>query len=53
MKKCNIHGCKKPAEFEVILYDVYPYDASERPCRNPVGWATGLPGAAVMTPKNT
>ena len=26
MEKCNIHGCKKPAEFEVILYDVYPYD---------------------------
>jgi hypothetical protein len=26
MKKCNIRGCKKPAEFEVILYDVYPYN---------------------------
>jgi hypothetical protein len=26
MEKCNIHGCKKPAEFEVILHDVYPYD---------------------------
>ena len=26
MEKCNIHGCKKPAEYEVILYDVYLYD---------------------------
>jgi len=23
MEKCNIRGCKKPAEFEVFLYDVY------------------------------
>jgi hypothetical protein len=26
MEKCNIRGCKKPAEFEVILYDVYVHD---------------------------
>jgi hypothetical protein len=26
MEKCNIRGCKKPAEFEDMLYDVYMYD---------------------------
>ena len=26
MEKCNIRGCKTPAEFEVILYDVYVHD---------------------------
>ena len=26
MEKCNIRGCKKSAEFEVMLYDVYMYD---------------------------
>ena len=26
MEKCNIHGCRKPAEYEVILYDVYVHD---------------------------
>jgi hypothetical protein len=26
MEKCNIRGCKKPAEFKVILYDVYVHD---------------------------
>jgi hypothetical protein len=26
MEKCNIHGCKKPAEFEVLHYDVYVHD---------------------------
>jgi hypothetical protein len=27
MQKCRVHGCDKKAEFEAILYDVYPYPA--------------------------
>jgi hypothetical protein len=26
MEKCNVRGCKNPAEFEVFLYDVYVPD---------------------------
>jgi hypothetical protein len=25
MEKCRVEGCKRRAEYEVILYDVYPY----------------------------